>query len=66
MAIKSEERSVGDFHAIDMRGEGTLIINQISKEMGQEQLVIEADESILPRLRSRIKEGRLILGFDLE
>jgi hypothetical protein len=73
MAIQTETRDVRGFNSVEMRGFGELIVVQrdIEEKPGEEEaesvnesLVIEADESLLPRIFSRVENGRLILGLD--
>jgi hypothetical protein len=54
----TEERDVGDFHAIAANGVG-----QIEIRHGTEtSLRITADENLLPILTSEVRNGRLVLG----
>src|SRR5512140_2597108 len=63
MALKTETRDVHDFSEVALQGVGELVIEQDPN--GVESLTIEADSDILPRLSSRVDNGRLILGFDM-
>lgn len=58
MAIVKESRSVQDFDQVAMEGHGELIIAQGD----QEALEIEADEDLLPKIKSEVENGRLVLG----
>lgn len=59
MATKRETREVKNFDSVSLSGEGNLVIEQGD----QEGLVIEADEGLLPYLKSEVKEGKLKLGI---
>ena len=63
MALKTETRDVHDFNEVALQGVGELVIEQ--DPGGVESLTIEADSEIMPRLSSRVDNGRLILGFDM-
>lgn len=64
MTTKKETRPVKGFDVVDLRGFGELFINQNSELGGEESLEIEADETLLPRLKSRVEGDRLILGLE--
>lgn len=55
-----ETREVSDFNQVEMQGGGTLYLVQGDTE----SLEIEAEDNIMPYLRSRVIDGRLILDFD--
>jgi hypothetical protein len=59
MALQKEERPVSGFDSIriEMRGEATITQGE------SESLVIEADPSVLTRLKSEVSNGRLELGL---
>ncbi len=59
MAIIQERREVSDFDEVHLEGSGTIILEQGE----QDGLIIEADENLLPRIKSEVVEGRLRLGF---
>ncbi len=61
MALKTETRDVTGFSEVALRGfgEATLI------QGDEEGLVVEADEAIISRIKSEVRDGRLVLGFDL-
>lgn len=59
MATIEERREVSNFDQISLEHTGELIIEQGD----QESLVIEADEELLPKLKSDVRNGRLELGF---
>ncbi len=54
-----EKREVSGFSAVNFGGSGELSIQQGN----QESLTVEADDNILPYIRSDVENGRLILGF---
>ncbi len=58
--IVEESRSVRDFSAIELSGAGSLVIVQGRTE----SLTIEADNNILPFVRSDIEGRTLVLGLD--
>lgn len=62
MATRTETRDVTGFSAVAIRGHGHLKLLQGERE----GLVIEADESVLPKIRSEVVNGKLVLGFDLQ
>ena len=57
MAQISQAREVQDFDEISLRWPGELVIVQGEEE----SLVIEADEALLPKLRSDVRDRRLEL-----
>ncbi len=63
--LVTQERSVGSFSSIDLRGRGTLDVVQGA----QNSLVVEAEESLLPYIVTRVVGGELIIenkdGFNL-
>ena len=59
MAITQERREVRDFDEILVEGTGDILLKQGETE----ELVIEADEALLPRLKSEVQGGRLELGL---
>jgi Putative auto-transporter adhesin, head GIN domain len=59
MALKSESRSVEGFSEVTLLGHGDLVVHQGSPD----GLAIEADESLLQRIESDVRGGRLYLGF---
>jgi len=59
MAIIKERREVAGFDEILVEGTGDILLKQGETE----ELVIEADESLLPRLKSEVQGGRLELGL---
>ncbi len=63
MATVTEKRDVRDFNEVALQGYGDLVIEQ--NPDAPESLEIEADQDILSRLTSEVRNGRLILGFDM-
>lgn len=61
MTLKTEARDVSGFSEVAVRGFGDAMIVQGDHE----GLVIEADEEILPRISSEVRDGQLVLGLDL-
>lgn len=64
MARKSESREVHDFSEVRLLGGGEVIVD-VNPDAA-EGLAIEADELLLLRLRSDVKEGVLRLGYSME
>jgi hypothetical protein len=56
--LRTETRTVRGFHEVELRDEGTLIIEQGAAE----SLTIEAEDNILPLLTSNVDGGTLVLG----
>ncbi len=63
MPTVTEKRDVHDFKEVALQGFGDLVIEQ--NPDAPESLEIEADQDILSRLSSQVRDGRLILGFDM-
>ncbi len=61
MAVTTETRDVTGFSSVALRGLGDATLIQGAEE----GLVIEADEEIISRIRSEVRDGRLVLGLDL-
>lgn len=57
--VISESRPVAGFKRVRLRGSGNLLVEQT----GVESLTIEAEDNILPLLRSDVENGQLILGL---
>ena len=58
--LATETRAVGGFHAVEMETDGTLDITQGDKE----ELVVEAEDNILPLIETKVKpDGTLLLTF---
>jgi len=58
--LKTEQRDVSGFDRVSFEGFGTLIIAHGSEE----SLSIEAEDSILPRIETKVRGGTLEIGFD--
>lgn len=58
--VVSESRDVRGFREVALTGVGEVIIEQA----GEESLTIEAEDNILPRLRSTVEGDRLVLGVE--
>jgi hypothetical protein len=64
MAIISQEREVQNFSSVEVRGSGSLIIEQNPEPGLPEKLVVEADDSLISRLTSKVVDGKLILTWE--
>jgi hypothetical protein len=60
--VTQENRAVSEFNAVSLNGAGELTITQGEKE----SLVIEAEDNLLPLIKSQIRNGVLVIGFDSE
>ena len=56
--VTKESRNVSGFDSVELRGVGNLSIEQT----GRESLTVEAEKAVIPKLTSRVVDGRLILG----
>jgi len=56
----TERRDVGGMSRVSLDGVGRLVIAQGD----QESLVIEADESVMPRITTRVEDGTLRIGLE--
>jgi hypothetical protein len=56
--VTSEPRNVSGFDEVELNGVGNLSIQQA----GSESLTVEAEEDILPKLRTEVENNRLIIG----
>jgi hypothetical protein len=56
--IVEESRDVSGFEEVELRGAGNLSIEQT----GSESLTVEAEEDVLPRLKTEVVNDRLIIG----
>ena len=57
--VASEPRNVASgFDEVELRGVGNLSIRQT----GSESLSVEAEEDVLPKIRTEVEDGRLIVG----
>ncbi len=55
--IVSEERKVGEFHSVRLEGSGNLYVTQDKMS----SVVIEAEDTILPRLKTSVENGVLVI-----
>ncbi len=62
MTRQTETRDVSGFSEIIIEGFGDAEVEQT----GVESLEIEADDALLSRLKSDVRDGRLYLGLDIE
>lgn len=56
--VTSESRGVSGFDEVELRGVGNLSIRQTESE----SLTVEAEEDILPKIRTEVENDRLIIG----
>lgn len=56
--VTSETREVSGFDEVELNGVGNLSIRQA----GNESLTVEAEESVLPKIRTEVVDGRLFIG----
>jgi hypothetical protein len=56
--VTSESRDVSGFDEVELRGVGNLSIRQT----GSESLSVEAEEDVLPKIRTEVVNNRLIIG----
>ncbi len=56
--VTSETRNVGGFDKVELRSIGNLSIRQT----GSESLSVEAEEDVLPKIRTEVVNDRLIIG----
>ena len=54
----SESRDVSGFEEVELRGVGNLSIQQGESE----SLTVEAEEDVFPKIRTKVKNNRLIIG----
>jgi hypothetical protein len=64
MATITQTTELGPFNAVELRGIGELTFEQTDAS-ATPTLTMEADESVQPKLRREIKDGRLILTWDI-
>lgn len=60
--VIQENREVSEFNAVSLNGAGELTITQGEKE----SLVIEAENNLLPLIKSQVRNGVLVIDFDSE
>ncbi len=63
MAFRSEIRRVPGLREVTLRGIGSLEIEQRPDVAGQETVVVEADDEVIGRIATDVREGRLEIGF---
>jgi carbon monoxide dehydrogenase subunit G len=56
--MTSESRNVSGFSEVELQGVGNLSIQQT----GSESLTVEAEEDVIPKLRTEVENNRLIIG----
>ena len=56
--VTSESRDVSGFEEVELRGMGNLSIQQADSE----SLTVEAEEDVLPKIKTKVKNNRLIIG----
>jgi hypothetical protein len=56
--VTSESRDVRGFDEVELEGIGNLSIRQT----GSESLTVEAEEDVLPKIRTEVENGRLVIG----
>jgi hypothetical protein len=56
--VESESRDVSGFDEVELRGVGNLSIRQT----GSESLSVEAEDNVLPKITTKVVNGRLILS----
>lgn len=61
--MTTETRRLGTFSEVALRGHGELIIEQAPE--ATEEVTIEADESLMPRISSEVIGRRLVLGLGM-
>jgi hypothetical protein len=60
--LTKESRNVSGFDGVELRGTGNLYIEQT----GRESLTVEAEKAVVPKLTTRVVDGRLIIGPESE
>jgi hypothetical protein len=55
----TEDRPVSDFNRVSLTGVGEMIITQGEEE----SLTVEADDNLMPYIKTKVEKGTLILGF---
>jgi Putative auto-transporter adhesin, head GIN domain len=56
--VTSESREVSGFNEVELKGIGNLSIEQAESE----SLTVEADEDVIPKIRTEVKNNRLIIS----
>ena len=65
MATVTQTTELSPFSTVDVRAVGDLVIESVGPETPA-TLTVETAEAILPKLRAEVKDGHLILAFDLK
>ena len=60
--VEEEQRAVSGFNRVTFEGIGQLVISQGD----QEELFVEAEDNILPRITTRVRGQTLEIGFDAD
>ena len=55
-----ESREVAGFHEIALKGSGTCLVTQGDAE----SLAVEAEDNLLPAIRTEVRDGRLTLDYE--
>ena len=55
--VVTEERTVSEFHSVNLRGSGKLFVTQGERQ----KLVVTTDDNIMPILRTEVRNGRLVV-----
>lgn len=58
--VTSERRDVGGFDEVELQGIGDLTVRQT----GSESLTIEAEDNIIPSLKTEVQNNRLTIGVE--
>jgi hypothetical protein len=58
--VTSESREVSGFKEVELKGVGNLSIRQADNE----SLTVEAEEDVLPKIRTKVEDNRLIIGSE--
>jgi hypothetical protein len=58
--VTSERRDVGGFNEVELRGIGDLTVRQT----GSESLTVEAEDNIIPVLKTEVENNRLTIGVE--
>ncbi|MGB0388287.1 MAG: head GIN domain-containing protein [Ardenticatenaceae bacterium] len=56
----TEDREVSGFERVELAGEGELTLTQ----GGTESLTIEAEDNVMPQIKSEVRNGTLVIGLD--
>jgi hypothetical protein len=58
--LAQESRNVHGFNKVSLQGFGELTISQGNKE----SLTVEADDNILPKIKTVVEDGKLVIGME--